>query len=131
LPPSPETIWVSVREKLKVFFLGLTPTERQRLLLLTILSGGLCGLAAVCFHVGIGKAEDLVINRALTLKGAFGVDARGYAEAIALIESRRFPLEKLHTHTFGLDDTALAMETLAGEVAGETAVHVSVHPNGS
>jgi len=65
LPPSPETIWVSVREKLKVFFLGLTPTERQRLLLLTILSGGLCGLAAVCFHVGIGKAEDLVINRAL------------------------------------------------------------------
>ena len=34
-------------------------------MLLTILSGGLCGLAAVCFHVGIGKAEDLVINRAL------------------------------------------------------------------
>ena len=38
------------------------------------------------------------------------------------------PLEKLHTHTFGLDDTALAMETLAGEVVGEAAVHVSVHP---
>jgi CIC family chloride channel protein len=34
-------------------------------LLLTILSGGVCGLAAVCFHVGIGKAENLVINRAL------------------------------------------------------------------
>jgi threonine dehydrogenase-like Zn-dependent dehydrogenase len=71
---------------------------------------------------------DLIINRALTVVGAFGVDARGYAEAIRIIESRRFPLEKLHTHTFGLDDTALAMQTLAGEVAGEAAVHVSVHP---
>jgi len=37
-------------------------------------------------------------------------------------------LEKLHTHSFGLDDTTLALETLAGEVAGEAAVHVSVHP---
>ena len=63
------------------------------------------------------------------MQGAFGVDARGYAEAIAIIESRRFPLEKLHTHTFGLDDAALAIETLAGEVPGEAAVHVSVHPN--
>jgi threonine dehydrogenase-like Zn-dependent dehydrogenase len=51
------------------------------------------------------------------------------AEAIALIESRRFPLEKMHTHTFGLDDTAHAIEVLAGEVPGEQAVHVSVHPN--
>jgi CIC family chloride channel protein len=55
----------SIRERLNLLFLRFTPTERQRLLLLTILSGGLCGLAAVCFHVGIGKAEDRVINRAL------------------------------------------------------------------
>jgi hypothetical protein len=34
----------------------------------------------------------------------------------------------LHTHTFGLDDTVRAIEALAGELAGETAVHVSVHP---
>jgi threonine dehydrogenase-like Zn-dependent dehydrogenase len=52
------------------------------------------------------------------------------ADAIALIESRRFPLEKLHTHTFGLDDAALAIETLGGEVPGEAAIHVSVHPAG-
>jgi CIC family chloride channel protein len=55
----------SILERLRLLFLRITPTERQRLLLLTILSGGLCGLAAVCFHVGIGRAEDLVINRAL------------------------------------------------------------------
>jgi CIC family chloride channel protein len=55
----------SIREKLERLFLRIIPTEPQRLLLLTILSGGLCGLAAVCFHVGIGRAEDLLINRAM------------------------------------------------------------------
>ena len=50
-------------------------------------------------------------------------------DAIAIIESGRFPLEKMHTHTFGLADVAHAIETLAGEVEGETAVHVSIHPD--
>jgi len=65
LPPPAKASLAFIREKLNLLLLRLTPTERQRLLLLTILSGGLCGLAAVCFHVGIGKAEDLLINRAL------------------------------------------------------------------
>ena len=71
---------------------------------------------------------DLIINRALMVRGAFGVDAEGMADAIALIESRRFPLEKMHTHTFGLDQAALAIETLGGEVPGESAIQVSVQP---
>ena len=90
--------------------------------------GGRVVLAGLKGGKDIPLRTDLIINRALTVIGAFGVDARAYAEAIRIIESRRFPLEKLHTHTFGLDDTALAMETLAGEVVGEAAVHVSVHP---
>jgi threonine dehydrogenase-like Zn-dependent dehydrogenase len=92
--------------------------------------GGTVVLAGLKGGAEVPLRTDLIINRALTVKGAFGVDARGYAEAIAIIESRRFPLEELHTHTFGLDDTALAMETLAGEVDGDPAVHVSVHPHG-
>jgi CIC family chloride channel protein len=54
----------STREKLYALLLRLVPTERQRLLVLTILSGGLCGLAAVAFHVGIDKASALLIDRA-------------------------------------------------------------------
>jgi chloride channel protein, CIC family len=42
------------------------PSERQRLLALTILAGGLCGLAAVAFHLSIGLLEKLLINRANT-----------------------------------------------------------------
>ena len=40
------------------------PNERQRLLALTIVAGGACGLAAVAFHLSIGWLEDLLINRA-------------------------------------------------------------------
>lgn len=96
--------------------------------LLATRHGGRVVLAGLKGGKEVPLRTDLIINRALTVVGAFGVDARAYAEAIRIIESRRFALEKLHTHTFGLDDTALAMETLAGEVAGEAAVHVSVHP---
>ena len=38
--------------------------ERQRLLAVTILAGGLCGLSAVAFHLTIGWLENLMINRA-------------------------------------------------------------------
>jgi CIC family chloride channel protein len=38
--------------------------ERQRLLAVTILAGGLCGLAAVAFHVSIAFLEAMFINRA-------------------------------------------------------------------
>jgi threonine dehydrogenase-like Zn-dependent dehydrogenase len=96
--------------------------------LLATRHGGRVVLAGLKGGQEVPLRTDLIINRALTVVGAFGVDARAYAEAIRIIESRRFPLERLHTHTFGLDDTALAMATLAGEVAGEAAVHVSVHP---
>jgi threonine dehydrogenase-like Zn-dependent dehydrogenase len=72
---------------------------------------------------------DMIINKGATVVGAFSVDARGYTDAIQLIESGRFPLEKLHTHSFGLADVARAIETLAGEVEGEAAVHVSIHPD--
>lgn len=38
--------------------------ERQRLLAVTIIAGGLCGLGAVAFHLSIAWLEDLMINRA-------------------------------------------------------------------
>src|SRR3974390_3627290 len=57
------------RERWVALVLRIMPTERQRLLALTILSGGLCGLAAVAFHVGIVKASALLIDRAEAAHG--------------------------------------------------------------
>ena len=91
--------------------------------------GGRVVLAGLKGHREIPITTDLIINRALTIKGAFGVDSTANKKAIALLESGRFPLEKLHTHTFGLDEVGVAIETLAGETDDKTAIHVSVHPS--
>jgi chloride channel protein, CIC family len=40
------------------------PSERQRLLVFTIVAGGVCGLAAVAFHGSIQLLESLMIDRA-------------------------------------------------------------------
>ena len=40
------------------------PNEQQRLLVFTIVAGGLCGLAAVAFHVTIAWLESLLIDPA-------------------------------------------------------------------
>ncbi|HXW43491.1 MAG TPA: zinc-binding dehydrogenase [Streptosporangiaceae bacterium] len=97
--------------------------------LLAARRGGRVVLAGLKGNREIPVRTDLIINRALTVRGAFGVDARGMADAIALIESRRFPLEKMHTHTFGLQDAELAIQTLGGDIPGQSAIHVSVHPS--
>ena len=110
--------------------LELTPMAAEPITdaLLSVRRGGRVVLAGLKGNREIPVRTDLMINRALTVRGAFGVDARGMEDAIALIESRRFPLEKMHTHTFGLDDASLAIETLGGEVPGEAAIGVSVQP---
>lgn len=51
------------------WFLRLMPSERQRLLAVTILAGGLCGLTAVAFHVSIMGLESLLIERANAASG--------------------------------------------------------------
>lgn len=45
--------------------LRLAPTERQRLFALTVAIGGICGLAAVAFHLLINLVSHLAIDRAL------------------------------------------------------------------
>ena len=62
------------------------------------------------------------------IRGAIGVTSTGYASAIRLIESRRHPLEKMHTHNFGLRDAELAIRTLAREVPGEESIHSCLIP---
>lgn len=112
--------------------LELTPMATAPVLdaLNAVRHGGRVVLAGLKGDRPVPVPTDLIINKAVSLVGAFGVDNRAYTEAIRIIESGRYPLEKLHTHTFGLSEVARAIETLAGEVPGETAVHVSVHPGG-
>jgi CIC family chloride channel protein len=64
--------WAGLRglyERFWAWLLRRAPSERQRLLAVTILTGGLCGLAAVAFHLSIGFMEGLLIDRANAAPG--------------------------------------------------------------
>ena len=77
-----------------------------------------------------GKPVELVtdrlINKGVTLRGAFGVNADAYIEAIRIIESGRFPIERMSSGTFELADTEAAIQSLAD---GD-AIHTCVCPDG-
>jgi chloride channel protein, CIC family len=45
------------------------PGERQRLMAVTIVAGGACGLAAVAFHLSVTKLYGLLIDRAAAAPG--------------------------------------------------------------
>ena len=70
---------------------------------------------------------DAVVARVLRI---IGVRGHGYASvenALALIASRKLPLETMCTDSFGLNDVDRAIRRLAGE-AGSDAIHVTVLP---
>src|ERR1044072_2873860 len=50
-------------------FLRLVPSENQRVIALALLAGGVCGLAAVLFHLSIIGTEVRVIDRAMHASG--------------------------------------------------------------
>jgi CIC family chloride channel protein len=64
--------WVGLRGLFSRFLEWLArraPNENQRLLAVTIVAGGFCGLAAVAFHLCIGWFEEIFINPANAAAG--------------------------------------------------------------
>jgi threonine dehydrogenase-like Zn-dependent dehydrogenase len=71
---------------------------------------------------------DRITTKAIDVRGALSVESWGYQQAIRLVASHRYPLERLHTHTLPIEQAAHGIELLAGEVPGETAIHVTIVP---
>ena len=72
--------------------------------------------------------SDKVVMKEITIKGAIGVTRTGYANAIRLLESRKYPVERMHTHDFRLEEAETAIRTLAREIPGEQSVHSCLLP---
>jgi threonine dehydrogenase-like Zn-dependent dehydrogenase len=89
-----------------------------------------CGTVVLAGTKGPHPVEnflsDKIVGKEIRVQGALGVDFRAYAPAVKLIESGRFPLEKMHTHTFPLEKAEHAIKILAGEVPGEEAIHIAL-----
>jgi threonine dehydrogenase-like Zn-dependent dehydrogenase len=107
--------------------LDLTPMAQQpiRDAMEAVAHGGRIVLAGLKGNEPIELVTDRLINKGVTVVGAYGVNADAYIEAIRIIESGRFPLERMHTHTFELADIQQAIEVL-GDGEG---VHVCVCPD--
>ncbi len=72
--------------------------------------------------------SDKIVMKEVKIQGAIGVTRTGYANAIRLLESRRYPVERMHTHDFDLRDADLAIRTLAREIPGEESIHSCLIP---
>jgi threonine dehydrogenase-like Zn-dependent dehydrogenase len=91
--------------------------------------GGTIVLAGVKgFQPIPGFVSDKIVLKEISIRGAIGVTSPGYARAIELIESRRLPLERMHTHDFALRDAERAIRTLAREYPGEESIHSCLLP---
>ncbi|NMH96921.1 zinc-dependent alcohol dehydrogenase [Pseudonocardia acidicola] len=66
-------------------------------------------------------------EKAITLRSARGHGYRACELAVAQLASGRFPLERLATHTFALDQVDRAIRAVGGEVEKDV-VHVSLLP---
>lgn len=110
--------------------LDVTPMAHQpiRDAIASVAPGGQIVFAGLKGHKPIEVVTDDLISKGARVVGAFGVNSRAYSEAIKLVESGKFPLEKLHTHTFGLEDAGKAIETLEESTAENPAIHISIHP---
>jgi threonine dehydrogenase-like Zn-dependent dehydrogenase len=66
-------------------------------------------------------------EKAITIKSARGHSFRACELAVRQLASRRFPLELLVTHSFGLAEADRAIRAVSGE-AGPGVIHVSLLP---
>lgn len=75
-----------------------------------------------------GFISDKIVMKEISIHGAIGVTSTGYANAIRLIESGKYPIEAMHTHDFALPEADLAIRTLAREIPGEESIHSCLIP---
>ena len=70
---------------------------------------------------------DEIVWKQVTLKGVREVEFSAFERAVKTIHSQRYPLHRLHTHSFPIEEAEQALRTLAGE-GDEPAVHVAIVP---
>jgi threonine dehydrogenase-like Zn-dependent dehydrogenase len=66
-------------------------------------------------------------EKAITIKSARGHSYRAVELALAQLASKRFPLDRLTTHEFALEETDRAIRAVGGEL-GDGVIHVSLLP---
>lgn len=75
----------------------------------------------------LGAAANQIMRKAISVRGAFSVSDEAKRQAIDALAAQRYPVGRLHSHTFRLEQLDEAFRTMGGEV-GERAMHITVMP---
>ena len=73
-------------------------------------------------------SPDVIIGKALTIKGVRGRDLRSMKEAIDLIQETKVPLELLCSNKISIEETDFALRTFARKIPSSDPIHVSIVP---
>ena len=71
---------------------------------------------------------DDIIYKELTIRGVLSMPVDDTFRAADLIESKRYPFEKMHTHSFPLEQAEDAIRALAGHIPGVNPLHIAIVP---
>jgi threonine dehydrogenase-like Zn-dependent dehydrogenase len=81
---------------------------------------------------GLRPARELpvddVIYKELTIRGVLSMPVDETFRAVELIESGRYPFEKMHTYSLPLEQAEDAIHALAGDIPGVNPVHLAIVP---
>ena len=81
---------------------------------------------------GLRPARELpvddVIYKELTIRGVLSMPVDETFRAIDLIESGRYPFEKMHTMSLPLEQAEEAIHALAGHIRGLNPIHLAIVP---
>jgi alcohol dehydrogenase len=71
---------------------------------------------------------DKIVFKEVRIQGVFSHDFRSVLPAIQLAESGKYPLEKMVTHRFPLEEAEKAVRLAGGEIEGEDPIKVVITP---
>jgi alcohol dehydrogenase len=71
---------------------------------------------------------DKIVYKEVRMQGVFSHDFRSVLPAIHLAESGKYPLERMVTHRFPLNEAEKAVKLAGGEVKGEDPIKVVIIP---
>lgn len=75
-------------------------------------------------------ASDMIVLKGLNLIGVRSVGADSYRQALAVLSTGNYGLERLRTHDFALEDAAEAIAVLRGDRPDACAINVAIRPQG-
>jgi alcohol dehydrogenase len=71
---------------------------------------------------------DKIVFKEVRVQGVFSHDFRSVIPAIQLAESQKYPLEKMVTHRFALEEAEKAVRVAGGEIKEEDPIKVVITP---